>query len=78
MTMTVAFATSTPTSITVVATRTCTSPEVKAAIVSSFSALRILPWRRPTLTPGSARRHSSAASVAARTSSSFSDSATRG
>ena len=74
----VAFGTSTPTSMTVVATSTWISPREKAPIASSFSALFMRPWRRPTRTPGSAAAHSAAASVAALTSSSFSDSSTSG
>ena len=76
--MTVALGTSTPTSITVVATSTWIPPEEKSAITFSFSALFMRPWSSPTRVPGSAARHSSAIPVAARTSSSFSDSATSG
>ena len=47
-TMTVAFGTSTPTSITVVATSTSRAPERKRRMVSSFSAGPTLPWSRPT------------------------------
>ena len=58
ITMTVAFGTSTPTSMTVVETSTWISPREKAPIASSFSALFIRPWSRPTRTPGRAAAHS--------------------
>jgi hypothetical protein len=51
--MTVAFGTSTPTSITVVATSTSTSPARKAAITASFSFAGTRPWSRPRRTPSS-------------------------
>ena len=47
-------------------------------MTASFSAPFRRPWSRPTRGPGSAARHSSAISVAAFTSSSFSDSSTSG
>ena len=43
--MTVAFGTSTPTSITEVATRICASPSLNWRIDSSLSAGFILPWQ---------------------------------
>jgi hypothetical protein len=64
--------------MTVVETSTWVSPREKAAIASSFSALFIRPWSRPTRAPGRAAAHSWEASVAALTSSSFSDSSTSG
>ena len=47
--MIVALGTSTPTSITVVATSTCVSPPLKAAITASFSAALRRPCNRATL-----------------------------
>ena len=77
--MTVAFGTSTPTSMTVVETSTWISPREKAPIASSFSALFMRPWRSPTRTPGESRRPlRRTLRVAAFTSSSFSDSSTSG
>ena len=46
--MIVAFGTSTPTSITVVATRTSSSPALKAAITARRSAVFSRPWTHPT------------------------------
>ena len=54
MTIRLAFGTSTPTSITVVATSTCSSPAANAAIVEDFSSAIRRPWTRPTFKPGSA------------------------
>ncbi len=51
--MTVAFGTSTPTSITVVATSTCTVPPRNAAIIASFSFDFIWPCSNPTRRPRS-------------------------
>ena len=51
--MTVAFGTSTPTSITVVATSTSSSPRRKRPITSSFSALAIRPCISPSRSPSS-------------------------
>ena len=47
--MIVACGISTPTSMTVVATRICVAPSAKAAIAASLSRLFILPWTSPTL-----------------------------
>ena len=47
------WATSTPTSITVVATSTSISPAAKARIVASFSSGGILPWSLATRSPAS-------------------------
>ena len=47
--MMLALGTSTPTSITVVATNTCVQLAVKSAITSALSLLFILPWTKPTL-----------------------------
>ena len=57
--MTVAFGTSTPTSITVVETSTSTSPRRNASIASSFWEALILPVRSPTRSPFSTRCDSS-------------------
>ena len=46
--MIVAFGTSTPTSITVVATSTSSSPRVNAPIVARRSAVFRRPWTQPT------------------------------
>ena len=51
--------TSTPTSITVVATSRCISPCLKACITVCFSAGFIRPWTRPILSSGSASLSSS-------------------
>ncbi len=53
MTITVAFGTSTPTSITVVATRTSISPAENARITRSFSSGCSLPCRMPSRSPAS-------------------------
>ena len=50
--MTVALGTSTPTSTTVVETRTSVAPSRKAAMASSFSPAPMRPWRSPTARPG--------------------------
>ena len=52
-TMTVAFGTSTPTSMTVVATRTSRSPSVKARMTRSFSSAGIRPCSAATRSPAS-------------------------
>jgi hypothetical protein len=59
ITISVALGTSTPTSITVVATSTPSSPAAKRAITASFSGPFIRPWTSPTLSPN--RSFSSAA-----------------
>ncbi len=65
--MIVAFGTSTPTSITVVATRTSSSRALKLAITLRRSAGGRRPWRQPTRYPrSSAERSRSASSSAAR------------
>ena len=46
MTINVALGTSTPTSMTVVATMTSASPRAKDAMAASFSAPFICPWSR--------------------------------
>ena len=51
MTMTVALGISTPTSMTVVATRTSISPLRKAAMAASLSLPGICPWSRPQRNP---------------------------
>ena len=76
--MTVAFGTSMPTSITVVATSTSIAPAAKAAIVRSRSAIAIRPWTRPTRASGNTRARSSASISVAAFRSSFSDSSTSG
>ncbi len=76
MTMMVALGTLTPTSTTVVATRTRTLPSAKSAMTASFSGPGILPWTRPT--PDPSRRRSSAARISAALRSISSDSETRG
>jgi hypothetical protein len=60
MTMMLALGTLTPTSTTVVATRTETSPSTKACMTASFSAAGIWPWTRPTLGPMAWRRRGGA------------------
>jgi hypothetical protein len=47
-----AFATSTPTSTTVVATNISALPDAKAAIAASFSFVGILPWTSAMLSSG--------------------------
>ena len=65
--MIVAFGTSTPTSITVVATSTSSSPALNAAMIERRSAGFSRPCRQPTRNPfSSARRSRSASSSAAR------------
>ena len=51
--ITVAFGTSTPTSMTVVATSTSSSPARNWCITASFSREAIRPWSRPTRRPTS-------------------------
>ena len=53
ITITVAFGTSTPTSMTVVATSTSRCPVRKSRMVSSFSARPTRPWSSPTRRPTS-------------------------
>ncbi len=48
MTITVASGTSTPTSTTVVATRSEVTPALKSSMARSFSSVPSLPWMRPT------------------------------
>ena len=62
----VALGTSTPTSITVVATSTAISPRWKAAITASFSGPFIRPWTTPTLSPKRSRSSCARSSAAAR------------
>ena len=50
--MTLAFGTSTPTSTTDVATRTCVFPSENARRPSCFSSLLIFPWSIPKRTSG--------------------------
>ena len=76
--ITVAFGTSIPTSITVVATSTSDSPETKRAIASVFSREVICPCSRPTRKPASSPFASLAASALAAFASSCSESATSG
>ena len=65
--MIVAFGTSTPTSITVVATSTSISPALNAAMIERRSAGFSRPCMQPTANPfSSARRSRSASSSAAR------------
>ena len=59
-TIVVALATSTPTSITVVDTRTSISPAAKARIVRSFSSGGSRPWSAATAARAAGRRSSSA------------------
>ena len=54
MTIRLAFGTSTPTSITVVATSTPMRARVNAAITAAFSAAGMRPCSSPTWQPGSA------------------------
>jgi len=65
ITITVAFVTSTPTSMTVVATSTCSSPRRKAAIVTSFSFGASCPCSSPTQRPASSPEESRAYSSTA-------------
>ncbi len=53
MTITVALGTSTPTSITVVATNTSRRPGRKVSMTASFSTAGIRPWSSPTRSPDS-------------------------
>ncbi len=53
MIMMLALGTSTPTSMTVVATSICVSPSLNARIAASFSAGFMRPWTRPTRNSGS-------------------------
>ena len=61
-TITVAFATSTPTSMTVVATRTSIRPAAKRRITSSFTSGASRPCSTSTVSPGSGPRPASARS----------------
>ena len=60
ITMMVAFGTSTPTSTTVVATRTSTDPSAKARIAASFSSAGIRPCSMRIRSPASGPPASSA------------------
>jgi hypothetical protein len=64
--------TSTPTSITVVATRTAIRPVAKASITASFSGPFIRPWTTPTLSPKRSCRRRARSSAAARSEASLS------
>ena len=64
MTITLALGTSTPTSMTVVATSTCICPPLNSDITAAFSAGAMRPWSRPTIFPGSASPSSAWVSVA--------------
>ena len=70
--MTVAFGTSTPTSMTVVATSTSSAPARKAAIVASFSAGAIRPCSSPRRSPASSPASSRSYVSSADATSSFS------
>ena len=72
--MIVAFGTSTPTSITVVATRTSSSPALKRAMRSRRSAGRSWPCMQPTRNPRSSARCSRSASCSAALASIATDS----
>ncbi len=74
--MMVAFGTLTPTSTTVVATSTQTSPSAKAAMTASFSPAAIRPCTSPTPGPRASRRASARSSAAV--TSRVSDSETSG
>ena len=65
MTMSVAFGTSTPTSITVVATKSWILPSLKRRIVPSLARGGMRPWTSPTLSSGSAAANAAAVSSAA-------------
>ena len=78
MTMIDALGTSTPTSITVVATSTSMSPDTKASIVAALSFGFIRPCSRPTLIGAGSAAVSSSCSATAVCSSSFSDSSISG
>ena len=56
--------TSTPTSMTVVATSSCIVPSVKSFITAAFSAAGIRPCSRPTIAPGSTALSSACVAVA--------------
>ena len=77
-TMTVALGTSTPTSITVVATRTLVPPSRKRAMVASFSAAGSRPWSSPSESPDSSSASSRAWVSSAEATSSLSLSPMRG
>ena len=64
MTMSAAFGTSTPTSMTVVETSTSRPPLVNCDMSSSFSFAFSLPWIQPIRSPGSCSRSSAACSSA--------------
>jgi hypothetical protein len=76
--MTEALGTSTPTSMTVVATSTSTAPARKAAIVASRSAAGTRPWRSESRRPASSPAASSSNVAWADRASSRSDSSIRG
>ncbi len=65
MTMSVALGTSTPTSMTVVATKSWIPPSLKRRMVESFAAGGIRPWTRPTASSGNAAASAAAVSSAA-------------
>ncbi len=65
MTIRVALGTSTPTSITVVATSSWILPALKASIAASLAALGMRPCTSPTRSPGSAALRVAAVSSAA-------------
>ncbi len=65
ITMSVAFGTSTPTSITVVAISSWVLPALKACIAWSFVRGAMRPCTSPTCTPGSAAASAEAVSSAA-------------
>ncbi len=54
-----ALGTSTPTSMTVVATSSCSSPRLNCSITAAFSAGFMRPWISPTRSPTSAAERSS-------------------
>src|SRR5215211_4353335 len=74
--MMLAAGTSTPTSITVVATNSPMSPEANRAMTRSLSGPRILPCTNPTLSPNRDARLSNRACASVR--SMVSDSSTKG
>src|SRR5664280_1776801 len=77
ITITEALGTSTPTSITVVAHSTPTSPAANAAITDSRSPAGVRPWTASTLTPASAWRTARTCVATARAET-FSDSSMSG
>ena len=76
--ITVAFGTSTPTSMTVVATSTSISPARNAVIAASFSAAGIWPCSSPTRSPASSSAARRSASSVAAFASTFGDPSTSG